>query len=187
MIFDVPEMRGLSCFEIAHSKTCQGLWTNIGGSRRTTNNFGKGKIGYSVSTSHPVYKLLLDKYGLSKKKGSKNKRMDDIDAAPDGWSEDEATPPDSTPDGRKGKSELFDTSSSEDEEVEEMGMEEGGNEVSVVSKYLLKFWAAIRYLLTIICTATQLLLSLSLLRRRRRRRRRMDMLDMVWHRVWEED
>ena len=54
-------------------------------------------------------------------------------------------PPADSLDGKKRSSELFDTSSSEDEEgeVEEIGMEEeGGNEVSVF-KYLLKFWAAI--------------------------------------------
>ena len=131
---------------------CKGLWTSIRGSRTTNRHgLGKGQKGYSVSSNHPVYTLLLDKYGLSKKThGTKRERMDDIQAAPDGWSVDGATPPDtSSIDGKKGKSELFDTSSSEEEEVEEIGMEEGGNEVSVF-KYLLKFWAAIRYSLTII-------------------------------------
>ena len=166
MIFDVPGLRGLTCFEIAHSKNCRELWTSIRGSR-TTNKLGKGRKGYSVSTSHPVYTLLLDKYGLSKKtKDTKRKRMDDIEAALDGWSVDGATPPNSSIDGKKGKSELFDTSSFEEEEVEveEIGMGDGGNEVSVF-KYLLKFWAAIRYSLTIIRTATQLLLSLGMVSR----------------------
>ena len=53
MIFDIPTLRGLTCFEIAHSETCWGLWSNLRGPR-ATKKFGRGQKGYSVSTSHPV-------------------------------------------------------------------------------------------------------------------------------------
>ena len=57
---EIPELRGKSCYDIIHSDFCNGLWNNSG-KRRT------------VSTKHHVYDLLLAKYDIPKKKGSKSK------------------------------------------------------------------------------------------------------------------
>ena len=71
--------------------------------------------------------------------------MDDIQRQPQGWSGDEADEIDKAPpppvslNGKERSSELFGTSSSEEDEVEEICMEEGGNEVSVMTNYLLQF------------------------------------------------
>ena len=81
----------------------------------------------------------MKKYGLSKKKGSKKKRMDDIQRQPEVWSGDEADdideahPPPVSINGKERSSELFGSSSSEEND-----MEEGGNEVSVMSNYLVQ-------------------------------------------------
>ena len=53
----IPELSGKTCYEIMHSNFCNGLWSI--GKRRT------------VSTKHDVYKMLLDKYDIPKKKGSR--------------------------------------------------------------------------------------------------------------------
>ena len=53
----IPELSGKTCYEIMHSNFCNGLWSI--GKRRT------------VSTKHHVYKMLLDKYNIPRKKGSR--------------------------------------------------------------------------------------------------------------------
>ena len=47
----IPGIEGMTCFEILHSETCQGLWSG-GDSKDLRRN--------SVATGHPVYKLLRE-------------------------------------------------------------------------------------------------------------------------------
>ncbi len=67
-IFGIEELKGLSCFEIAHHSNCAGLWN-------TNHNAGteavrKGKKirrqCYYVSTAHPIYKYLRESYGFTR-------------------------------------------------------------------------------------------------------------------------
>ena len=69
----MPCFRGKSCFKIAHSKECAGLWVVEGKVGRTMEKKGRvvGAPGYSVQTSHPIYAYLLGEYGLSPKKRQK--------------------------------------------------------------------------------------------------------------------
>jgi hypothetical protein len=69
LIFKHHQLKGLTCFEIAHHPIAEGLW-------KSNSNFSYQKDGektrrcviHSVSTDHPLYHYLRTKYGLEKKK-----------------------------------------------------------------------------------------------------------------------
>lgn len=68
----------MSCFQIAHSEHCKGLWRGTKGEDNTT--LRKGKVvknqSYRVSTVHPVYKSLMESYGYTQRGRRKRTRMD---------------------------------------------------------------------------------------------------------------
>jgi hypothetical protein len=70
-IFKHPQLVGLTCFDIAHHPIAQGLWKSnakFSYASRSDCNTGKRQIAHSVSTEHPLYFYLRNKYGLDKKK-----------------------------------------------------------------------------------------------------------------------
>ena len=87
-IFFVLQFKGLSCFEIAHKNNTAGSWLpnpnfeykmprkkwkGLTGKPRGQKTVPKSSFSsvhpphYSVSTSHPIYLLLCEKYGVDKK------------------------------------------------------------------------------------------------------------------------
>ena len=59
-IFQMPQFKGMTCFEIAHHKSTVGLWTsnlNFKYKQRGAHDMRKKneKHAYSVMTSHPIY------------------------------------------------------------------------------------------------------------------------------------
>ena len=66
VIFEEDALQGLSCFQIAHSQTCSGLWITKGSGGRQSQRMGKAvrKKSYTVSIAHPLYKHLMQAYGL---------------------------------------------------------------------------------------------------------------------------
>ena len=79
-IFDIPELEGMSCFSIAHSEFCKGLWSvssnivevvprNVPGASQDTVPDSNEVMtrSYEVKRSHQVYKSLLRQYGREKK------------------------------------------------------------------------------------------------------------------------
>ena len=85
-IFSHPSLRGMTCFEIAHSSCCKGLWNGKGGFRRR----GLRQHTYSVSTSHPVYNYLAEEYGVPTKRTRRsNKRKAGEMEQDEGWVQDE--------------------------------------------------------------------------------------------------
>ena len=66
VIFEEDALQGLSCFQIAHCQTCSGLWITKGSGGRQSQRMGKAvrKKSYTVSIAHPLYKHLMQAYGL---------------------------------------------------------------------------------------------------------------------------
>jgi hypothetical protein len=77
-IFLIEPLKGMSCFQIAHSEHRKGLWT--GTKRENNTTLRKGKVvknqSYRVSTAHPVYKSLMESYGYTQRGRRKRTRMD---------------------------------------------------------------------------------------------------------------
>jgi hypothetical protein len=83
-IFEMPQFEGLTCFEIAHHKSTNGLWSSnpnfkykLRGVKETRKN--DEKRAYSVMTSHPIYLRLRRKYGLESKKRKRDGPVVDND------------------------------------------------------------------------------------------------------------
>ena len=66
-ILQFGSFKGKSCFEIAHSAACRGLWT--------TDPHGPG-CKYSVNLSHPIYKTLRVAYGLPRERKRQRRAAD---------------------------------------------------------------------------------------------------------------
>ena len=66
-VFDVEELEGLPCFEIAHHSGCMGLWIPKGIEVDWILRQGKAvkKASYRVSISHPIYRALMQSCGFS--------------------------------------------------------------------------------------------------------------------------
>ena len=64
---EIPELNGMTCFDILHSHSCKGLW-DMNTKRRT------------VSTKHQVYNKLLQLYDIPVKKGSRLGKRKDLNA-----------------------------------------------------------------------------------------------------------
>ena len=94
-ILQMPCFRGKTCFDIAHSKECAGLWVVQGMAGRTAERQGEQvqAPAYSVHTSHPIYKHLIGEYGLSPKKRRK------LGASDEGAEEEEKIDEEKTEEG----------------------------------------------------------------------------------------
>lgn len=80
-LFKMEGLEGLSCFEIAHSPVCKGLWrTSTKAGKTTTRQHKKVRaVTYSVRRSHPVYCSLLQLYGRRQEKRPGRKKEGDND------------------------------------------------------------------------------------------------------------
>ena len=95
-IFDIEGLRGLSCFEVAHSDMCKGLWVcseragqliskslHPNDPRNKCDSVTKVKQrlpSYSLKRTHPVYKHLQEAYGRGReKRRRRTKNMEDIE------------------------------------------------------------------------------------------------------------
>ena len=65
-VFRLEEFENMTCFDIAHSNECIGLWketaSDVRSEKRQDKN-GKAK-SYTVMRSHPIFKRLRVLYGL---------------------------------------------------------------------------------------------------------------------------
>jgi hypothetical protein len=69
LIFKHHQLKGLTCFEIAHHPIAEGLWkSNSNFSYQKDDEKKRRCVVHSVSTDHPLYHYLRTKYGLEKKK-----------------------------------------------------------------------------------------------------------------------
>lgn len=83
-IFEMTQFEGLTCFEIAHHKSTEGLWSSnpkYKYKQRGARDMRKKDEtrAYSVMTSHPVYLRLRRKYGLDSKKRKREEPVVDDD------------------------------------------------------------------------------------------------------------
>ena len=83
-IFELPQFEGLTCFEIAHHKSTNGLWSsnpNFKYKQRGVRDTRKNdeKRAYSVMTLHLIYLRLRRKYGLESKKRKRDGPLVDND------------------------------------------------------------------------------------------------------------
>ena len=72
----------MTCFEIAHHKNTDGLWSsnpNFKCKQRGAKDTRKKteKRAYSVMTSHPIYNRLPRKYGLDLKKRKREEEREE--------------------------------------------------------------------------------------------------------------
>ena len=83
--FEMNAFIGKSCFHIAHSASCAGLFIpNSGGYNLTLRNGTTVKMQcYRVSTAHPIYKSMISEYFLESKHSQSNRTMEDEDASKD--------------------------------------------------------------------------------------------------------
>ena len=75
-IFKMNELKQMSCFQIIHSEHCMGLWIGKGGQSNMTIGQGKAvkKQAYSESIAHPLYRTLMETYGLTPRPRNAKKR-----------------------------------------------------------------------------------------------------------------
>ena len=66
-ILNIDALNGMSCFEIAHSDHCMGLWIGKGGQTNMMIRQGKTfkKQAYRVSITHLLYRSLMESYGCT--------------------------------------------------------------------------------------------------------------------------
>ena len=66
----IEPLAKMSCFQIAHSSYCTGLWTTRGQEVETFMRQGKlvKKACYYLNTSHQVYQSIMASYGLIRTK-----------------------------------------------------------------------------------------------------------------------
>ena len=84
----MPQFEGMTCFEIVHHKSTEGLWSSNpnykykqGGVQDTRKK--DKKRAYSVMTLHPIYLRFRCKYGLDPKKRKQDKHICDDDEESD--------------------------------------------------------------------------------------------------------
>ena len=72
----MKEIKGLSCFQIAHSQHCMGLCIGKGGQSSMTIQQWKAvkKQAYRVKISLPLYRTLMDTYGLTARPRNEKRR-----------------------------------------------------------------------------------------------------------------
>ncbi len=81
-IFQIPDFKGMSCFEIAHHPQTTGLW--ISNPNFKLKDYGidtrqkHEKRAYSVATSHPIYIQLRKCYGLDPKTRTKGRDREPV-------------------------------------------------------------------------------------------------------------
>ncbi len=75
-IFNIDALKGMSCFEIAHSDHCMGLWIGKGDENNMMIHQGKTvkKQAYRVSIAHPLYISLMNSYGFTPNPRNSKKR-----------------------------------------------------------------------------------------------------------------
>ncbi|MGH7954647.1 MAG: hypothetical protein ACREOZ_01670 [Gloeomargaritales cyanobacterium] len=72
-IMKLPQFETLSCYHIFHHPDCNGLWTTNSQRASPTEGRERKPQAWSINTSHTIYKLIREKYGLGeKKRKSKN-------------------------------------------------------------------------------------------------------------------
>ncbi len=78
-IFQMEAFSGKSCFHITHSTACAGLFLPRIGMNNLTLRKGKTvkKQCYRISTSHAIYRTLMEEYGLGSKLDWKRRRNED--------------------------------------------------------------------------------------------------------------
>ena len=83
---------GKSCFHFAHSTSCAGLFLPRTGVNNLTLRKGKTvkKQCYRVSTSHPIYRTLMEEYALDSKLVWKRRRNEDQEMSDDSHADEVA-------------------------------------------------------------------------------------------------
>ena len=83
---------GMSCFHIAHSTACAGLFLPRTGMNNLTLRKGKTvkKQRYRIGTSHAIYRTLMEEYGLGSKLVWKRRRNEDQETSDDSSADENA-------------------------------------------------------------------------------------------------